>query len=67
VRGQILPPFFVALLENRIAAARGIPAAADSRAMIWACPLLNPCIAPAEKTPLKGSVELYGRAVLTYP
>ncbi|MEZ3516719.1 MAG: hypothetical protein K1W37_16085 [Lachnospiraceae bacterium] len=40
------------LLENSIAAARGIPAATDSRATIRACPLLNPCIALAEGTPL---------------
>ncbi len=52
------------LLENFIAAARGIPAATDSRVMIQACPLLNPCIAPAEGTPLWKSVELYGMAVL---
>lgn len=52
------------LLENFIAAARGIPAAADSRATIRACPLLNTCIAPTERTPLWKSVELYGLAVL---
>ncbi|MFG6343831.1 MAG: hypothetical protein K1W35_08680 [Lachnospiraceae bacterium] len=40
------------LLENSIAAARGIPAATDSRATIRACPLLNPCIALTEGTPL---------------
>ena len=39
----------------------------DSRLQHESCPLLNPCIVQAERTPLKESVELYGLTALHTP